>query len=229
MAIGDVIVSATDYNRSVQELSDLHDTLYDLKKEFENIHSVFNVDKETLQNKIGNVENIFKKIELKQNNSASNLLEAKNDFEELIKDFNIYKENSKKELKNMATQNVKEIEQRVKDTKTKKLEELEAINKEYILHIQDLNEKLGANKTLFEDKLDKLKATYEIVNKNYNDFTKDFNKKNWYLITFVLLACSVTAFFCGFMVKHQLMMSQLKSSVPLSTFQSVLPFIKPFF
>ena len=229
MAIGDVIVSATDYNRSVQELSDLHDTLYDLKKEFENIHSIFNVDKETLQNKIGNVENIFKKIELKQNNSASNLLEAKNDFEELIKDFNIYKENSKKELKNMATQNVKEIEQRVKDTKTKKLEELEAINKEYILHIQDLNEKLGANKTLFEDKLDKLKATYEIVNKNYNDFTKDFNKKNWYLITFVLLACSVTAFFCGFMVKHQLMMTQLKSSVPLSTFQSVLPFIKPFF
>lgn len=229
MAIGDVIVSATDYNRSVQELSDLHDTLYDLKKEFENINSVFSVDKETLQNKISTIENIFKKIELNQNNSASNLLEAKEDFEELIKDFNTYKENSKKELKNIAIENVKEIEKKVKDTKTKKLEELEAINKEYIAHIQDLNEKLGANKTLFEDKLGKLEATYKIVNKNYQDFTKDFNKKNWYLITFVLLACSITAFFCGFMIKHQLTMTQLKSSVPLSTFQSVLPFIKPFF
>ena len=171
------------------------------------------------------LENIFKA----NKETVSDLIEAKNDFEELITNFNVYKENSKKELKSIAIANVQELEKRAKDTKTKKLEELEAINKEYILHIQDLNEKLGANKTLFEDKLDKLKATYEIVNKNYSDFTKDFNKKNWYLITFVLLACSITAFFCGFMIKHQLTMTQLKSSVPLSTFQSVLPFIKPFF
>ena len=74
-----------------------------------------------------------------------------------------------------------------------------------------------------------IKKVNKNIEQNHKTFIKDFDKKHSILIIFSMSLVFVSSFVLGFFVKHQLMMSQLKSSVPLSTFQSVLPFLKPFF
>jgi hypothetical protein len=62
MGKGDVIVSATDFNRSVNELESLNDSLYSLKKELEDINSGICVNKEELNSKLDLLDNYFIKL-----------------------------------------------------------------------------------------------------------------------------------------------------------------------